>query len=300
MSVVTLTFIASEEEITSGVPKYITIESNIPSTIYYTLDGTTPTINSLIYIDTLLFDNVDSITLKAFGVDNLSQSGPILSETFSADQTRIDRTRNVGQEGFVIERDGTEPQYIAGYSADGYVYMNFEPEIVNMDKVHSEKGLSGLYPGTQVPVAFPDRTSDESEKYDLFVPFSTTEVAEFFNPYARFILIDTRKQNELNPILRPFGSLENVYKEFGGKRILNVADDACYVSGGFVRRFYNQATNTMVSFYYDHNEARWIKSIQTLPAGAPAMPNSVGIQSNAGQPLVYQWIYRGKGQGGLV
>ena len=41
--------------------------------------------------------------------------------------------------------------------------------------------------------------------------------------------------------------------------------DGTYISGGFVRTFYSAQRNTMVSYYFDHNELRTIKSIQSLP-----------------------------------
>jgi len=302
MSVVTLTFTSSDEQITSGIPRYLTIESNIPSTIYYTTDGTTPTTNSTIYVDTItLSDNQASVIVSAFGVDNLSDSGPILTQTFAANQTKIDRTRMVGQEGLNLYTDDTNPEYTVGYDANGNpaTFINFEPELIDMDTIHSEKGFGGEAEGTYVKISTPEPSATQSRKYDTFVPFSTTKVAEFFDPYARVIFIDNRETNDMNPVLRPWGSLENVYNEFGGKRVREVSDDASYISGGWVRRFYNAANNTMVSYYFDHNEARWIRNIQQLPVGAPAMPRSVGVAADAKRPLIFAWIYRGR-QSGIV
>jgi len=313
MSVVTLTFILSQAPDAFGTPQVVTIEANMPSTIYYTLDGTVPTQNSTIYVNPISLPiGAESTTLSAFGVDGAGNVGPILTQIFitpvqpQADQSRIDRTRLVGQEGFAIQRDGTNPEYVAGYGADGTAatYMNFEPDLIDMDKVHSEHGgegfegaWDGVALGTAVEIGKPD-AYEESERYNAFVPFSTTEVGEFFDPQAAFILIDTRKPNDLNPVLRGYMSLDNIYTEFGGKRLVgtaSVADDASYISGGYVKRFYNSDTNTMCTYFYDHNNCHWIKSVQPLPSGAPVMPrNGIGIANNAKIPLVFPWIYRGR------
>src|SRR5690348_15107371 len=99
MAVAVLTFITSEEEISSGIPKSVSIEANIPSTIYYTLDGTSPTIDSPIYTGPIDFPtNINSITLSAFGVDSMDEAGPILTQFFAPNTTRITVSRNVGLE----------------------------------------------------------------------------------------------------------------------------------------------------------------------------------------------------------
>jgi hypothetical protein len=89
--------------------------------------------------------------------------------------------------------------------------------------------------------------------------------------------------------LRPLGSLNNIYKEFGGKRLRESADDATYVSGGFVKRFYDAKNGIMVSYHFDHNESRWIKNIQTLPNNIPTIS---GYTTTT--PLVFRWLVRGR------
>ena len=339
---VTLTFILAAVEEPFNIPQTVTIEPSSPATIYFTINGTTPTQSSSVYINPIALPvGPETVTLSAFGIDNTQVAGPILTQVFvtpvqpAADQTRIDRARLVGQEGFVLQRDGTNPEYVTGYDANGNAatYMNFEPDLIYMDTIHSDRGgegseggYDGVAEGTKIYVGTPDAyegtdfkvydawegpdhqihhevSYEESERYNAFVPFSTTEEAAFFDPQAAFILIDTRKSNELNPILRGFMCLDNIYTEFGGKRLVStasVADDASYVSGGFVMRHYNRSNNTMCSYYYDHNNCHWIKNIQALPPGAPAMPqNGIGIANNAKFPLVFQWIYKGR-QSGLV
>jgi hypothetical protein len=291
MAITVLTFIASEEEISSGIPRSITIEANIPSTIYYTLDGTTPTINSPIYIEPIeIPTGINSIILSAFGVDNTDEMGSILTQFFAPDTTRITVSRNVGAEGFVIDRFNFGEDNSTGFDADGSQarFVDVDPSTLNI--IHSTRGFEGLTGGVAIEVNIPAPFETPSLLDDNFQPFSTPEQAELFNPYAKMILIDNRVDNDIQLMPRPYGSLNDVYREFGGKRIRSAASDACYISGGFVRRFYDAARNVMVSYYFDHNESRYVKNIQELPNNIP----NVYFSNMTGMPLIFRWIERGK------
>lgn len=294
MAVVTLTFTGSEEEISSGIPRTISISSNVPATIYFTTDGSTPTTSSPIYIEEFeLPTGQTSVTLSAFGVDSDDQVGPILTQVFAPDTSRISVSRNVNGEGYIVDAANTGNDVPDQYDADGAPARFIDIDIETMDVIRSSRGFEGIAEGTEVQVGVPDPSSTADTRDDNFTMFSTPEVGELFDPYAKLILIDTRKDNDLQPMLRPFGSLHDPYEEFGGKRIREPADDATYISGGFVRRFYDKKNNVMVSYYFDHNEARYVKNIQALPSNIKNT-NNIGIQSRASMPLVFEWIYRGR------
>ena len=291
MAVVTLTYTGSDEEIVSGIPRTMTIETNIPATIYFTLDGSTPTTNSPIYTDTFnMPDGQNSVTLSAFGVGGDGASGPILTQTFAPDISRIDIARVVGSEGFVLARADTGDNTPDGFLADGSTARFIDVDLETLDIIRDDRGYLGVAEGTEIEVNIPNPSTTSSKHDDPYVPHTTTEVAEFFDPDARVISIDNRLNNELNPILRPNGAIHDVYKEFGGKRIREPADDATYMSGGFVRRFYDARNNIMFSTYFDHNESRWIRNIQELPADTVVINSSNMYQ----QPIVFEWIYRGR------
>ncbi len=291
MSVVVLTFTASENEISSGIPETITIESNIPSTIYYTLDGTTPSLDSPIYTETIQVPTgINSITLSAFGVDNVDIPGPILTQFFAPDTTRITVSRLVG-EGIVVDRAEHGPDTSTGFDADNAPARFVDINIDDLDlDIQKSRGFEGLTDGTLVRVNIPEPQDTPYPFDDNFDPYSTPEQAELFNPFAKVIVIDNRKTNEINIIPRPWGSLSNIYREFNGKRVRNSVDDASYVSGGFVKRFYDAKNNVMVSYYFDHNENRYVKNIQALPTDIP----NINFSNQAGQPLVFKWIERGR------
>ena len=293
MTVVTLTFTSSITEIVSGIPETLDITSNIPSTIYYTMDGTTPTLGSPMYTSTInMPDNTNSVTISAFGVGSDDIAGTILTQIFAPDTTRITISRNVGAEGFVISRAGVGPNTEDGFDADGYVARFIDVDLETLDIIRKKAGRMGLGEGTAVEIGIPDPDDTASFVDDGFVARSTPLVGENFNPYAQLIVIDNRQDNDINLMLRPHGSLSNIYREAGGKRIRSPADDATYISGGFVRRFYSVENNIMVSYYFDHNEARYVKNIQELPSGIQGATN-FGVR-NGTQPLVFQWMERGR------
>lgn len=295
MTVVTLTFEGSEKEIVSGIPKFMTIESNVPATIYFTLDGSTPTTDSPIYIDTFeMPDNKNTVVLSAFGEDSDGNTSPILTQSFAPDISIVNVTRNVGLEGIVVDRAFDDTDNVYNYDADGNPasVTDFSVENLNLRLLRSEKGLYGLSDGVAVEVSVPDPESTQTYRDDGLVPFSTPEIGELFNPEARFILVDGRKDNDIHITVKPYGSLHNIYKEFGGKRLLEPAGDAAYISGGQVRRFYDKKNNVMVAYYFDHNEARWVKTINELPDSVPGIGASV-VQ----HPLIFPWIHPGKQTG---
>ena len=309
MSVIILTFIASAEEIAPGMPSLVTIESNIPSTIYYTIDGSTPTINSEIYIDPVQMPvYLSPMILQAFGVDSNNVAGTVLTQTFTNISIVPGGPKKPEINGVVIDRDWIGPYYLDGYSAGSEVggfapvnspeFVSVDPDLLTIEEVTGPKGFDGIEPGTKIEVGIPALTDiyEGREGADLdtqLISFVTTEKAAFFNPYARYIVNDTRKNNEIQLIMRPWGSFSDVYQEQGGQRIRQVGDDGCYISGGYVKTFYSARSNTMVSYYFDHNEARWIKNIQPLPKGIK-LPHAT---NSHGPPLVFPWIPRGRALG---
>lgn len=289
MTVITLTFARSGVEKVAGIPKHIEISSNVPATIYFTMDGSTPTTDSTIYVGKIdTPDNINSLTLSAFGVDYDGNQGPTLTKVFGPDLSAVTVSRYVGSEGFVIDWADLGPNTEDGFGSDGEAARFVDVDLDTLDIIRTDTGYMGLGEGTEIQVNVEDidGTTD-------FFQHSTPQIAENFDPYARVITIDLRLSNDLEPILRPYGSLSNVYVEEDGQRIREPADDATYVSGGFVKRFYSAENNVMVSYYFDHNECRYIKNIQPLPADLPG-PTSLGVRPGSTNPFVFPWIYRGR------
>jgi len=106
---------------------------------------------------------------------------------------------------------------------------------------------------------------------------------------ATVIVIDGRIDNEIDIINRPWGSIRNEARNFNGQMELR-GSDSTYISGGFVKALFDSRKNIMVYYYFDHNENRWVKSIQELPSG---VENVFGF-NQTGMPLVFRWLERGR------
>src|SRR5574338_1099468 len=82
MAVISITVTVSEEEVVAGIPRTVVLETNIPASIFYTLDGSTPTLFSTIYTGPIFLPTaLLSVTLKIFAT-NGSDSSPIVTETY--------------------------------------------------------------------------------------------------------------------------------------------------------------------------------------------------------------------------
>lgn len=290
MAVIVLSFIGSDDQISSGIPRTMSIESNIPTTIYFTTSGTEPTFDSPIYTGTFdMPDNVNSVILSAFGVDGDGNISSVLTQVFGPDVSLLNSSRMIGQEGFILDRYGQGEDTPVNYDADGNTARFIDVDLETLDVIKSETGANGIGEGTVVQVTIPSPSQTPSFLDDGLVVSSTPEIGELFNPYARTITIDNRKNNDILLTMRTYGCMRNIYGEFGAKDVRTSWEDRSYVSGGFLRRYYDARNNVMVSYYMDHNEPRHAKNIQTIPDG---IINSgyVGQRQSSGQPLVFKWV----------
>jgi hypothetical protein len=290
MATITLTFTASTEEIVSGVPRLVVISSDVPATIYYTIDGTDPTEDSAVYADAIDFpEGVGSVILSAFAIDSELNTSEIFTTTYATNIIRLERTHITGSEGKVVDRVTDDRDNAIGYDADGDEVAYTDEELYKLRPSYSSQGWQGIEAGTAISVGVPDPEDTPYPFDDDFDPYSTIESSQFFNPYAKVIVMDARQDNEVSILNRPWGSLRNVSREFGGKRLVDAAEDPTYISGGFVKSFYSVENNVMVSYYFDRNTYRYIKSIQEMPATASGIGNW-----NHSFPLVFRWIQRGR------
>lgn len=291
MAVITLTFTGSEEEITDGIPRYMTIESNAPSTIYYTTDGSIPSLDSTIYTEIFSMpEGRGTVVLSAFGVGSDGYAGSVLTQTFAADTTDITVARLVDLEGFILDRYSDQTNTVWGYDADGDDTSYYDVDTDDLDYTKSATGLYGLGDGTQIEVGIPDPADTAYPFDDNFQAISTNEKANMFNPYAKTVVIDNRNNPEVSILNRPWGSIRNMSRGDTWSSDELGSSDSTYISGGFVRRFYDSKNNIMVSYYMDHNTNRYVKGIQDLPSNIQNVAGFHTVQF----PLVFRWLSGGR------
>ena len=70
MASISLTITESPLQKVAGIPQTVTIEANVPATIFYTLDGTIPDTTSRVAIGPItLPTNENTVVLQAFATD---------------------------------------------------------------------------------------------------------------------------------------------------------------------------------------------------------------------------------------
>jgi hypothetical protein len=217
MTVISISIITSTDEVVAGVPRTISISTNISASIFYTLDGTDPTILSNIYISPLVIPNSTlSVTLKVFATNGVISS-PIIEEIYQTDMIEDARlshsttTQPIGAQTPPLYPFGTSPsqptgEYVNasgitvddpnlptlsnGFNADGYPsnFTNSPYDTENYSIVYSTTNAQGeTGPGIGT---LPAKVTIEN------IPAPPEESQQFtnmFNPRALVIFQDFSK-----------------------------------------------------------------------------------------------------------
>src|SRR5271166_3530256 len=85
MAVISVTVTQSEEQVVSGIPKTVSITTNIPATIFYTLDGSTPTLFSTMYTGPIFLPVSQLLVVLSILATNGTDSSPIVVEQYETD-----------------------------------------------------------------------------------------------------------------------------------------------------------------------------------------------------------------------
>lgn len=302
MSVFTITFDPSEEETVSGIPNTVAVETSDPATIYYTLDGTLPTLFTTVYTDPIkLPTNQNSVSLSVIayyldGYGNLVPSA-VLSNIYSTDWSEFaESSRFLHFEGVVYSYPGglDIPFY---YDASGEVLFSIdipEDDLFSSDVefLESDQDVDGnvLITEQDVGPASPDTMASSVGRSRA--RFSTPN-SEIFDPEAYVIQIDGRDgagDQVVQLINGPFMSLRDLKTSYGGVEFYNIQGEN-YISGDAAKPLVNREKGIIVFNYFDTNSGRFVKSIQKLaPATRPINGPPVVI------PMVFHWFLYGRQQ----
>lgn len=293
MAVISISIQESSEQIVSGIPRSISISTNIPSTIFYTLDGSDPTLFSDIYTNSIKLPT-DSlkVILKIYATNGVDNS-PIITETYFTNQlqnARLPRAAtdapaqstisnsypfgnsspppntqflNPGDAGLNVN-DPALPTTPTGYDGDGYEagFTNQPYTFENYDIVYSQTDFIGA------PIKMghlPSNVKVLSDPNPAYGNDTTDYADKFFDPRAFVTYHNVEQEDPGKPPLinRQSFTGEVSEKIRTGNNFFVCGLDAPPTTGSFVRSHYNPRNNTMTYYYYDSIANKWI--ISTVP-----------------------------------
>lgn len=322
MVVISVTITQSAEQVVAGIPKTVSISTNVPASIFYTLDGSVPTLFSTMYTGPV-FLPIDalSVTLSVLATNGMDSS-PIVTETFITNMAEGTNARlpHSGTDAQAQENIpdlypfGTPPiqpnapfqspadasitvdnpalpQIPSGFDGAGNPtgFTNETYDLTNYSIKYSTtdyQGKTGYGIGT-----LPATVKVESEPAP---PDTTQQESNMFDPRSFVIFQDASKENPNDPphINRMHFSLENPERARDGNHFYTSGLDAPPVSGSFVRSVFNPRTNTITYYYLDTWTNKWI--ISSMPYnpsnfGATNLAN-MAVSNRPGAGFVFEWI----------
>jgi len=295
MAVITITAIQQGPFFISGIPNNVILTTNVPATIFFTLDGTEPNLFSQIYLAPIDLPTTGTVRLRVLAVSGADTGR--LSVVYSTDSSELSAPRRLPADGgasVVVDAYGVDPVVLDGYKPDdiGEVIIpaRYADKLLKCYEIKcSRTGPDGYGPGTCVTLG--PVPAEQRELASAVDPEASSPNDDnvFFNPRSLYIVLDGRDgygDESVYPINRPWGSSVDVVKYLQGRELLGSSP---YISGSHLRTFYNPDKGIAVAYYLDMNEQRWIKSIQNYDP--TQVPQALGDRRQTGQPLVFRWVY---------
>jgi len=318
MALITITVTPSTDQLIEGIPKTVTITTDIASIIFYTLDGSEPSVDSEVYTAAIpIPTNQSSVTLKVFATNGTDNSD-IYSTIYSADLTGA-RTffakaeilnplikpgcGSVGDPPRVLysqpadnpqDAAGVIPVDFDGYGSDPSVYpvRQYDEPIPTYSFEYSEtnwKGEMGKDIGTLPAHATIVVTPPAPEQSNLN--------SALYDPRALVTFHDGTKPNaNEDTLFRPYFEGEYLQKSMYGTGLSTTAasDGNFGPTGSLLKYHYNPTENTITFYYYDNRCCRWVISKEKIKAALPvpsqANPLYNFISPSLGDRHVYRWM----------
>lgn len=313
MSVISILLQNSPLEKVSGIPLNLTISTNIPTTIFYTLDGTSASIDSELYIGpiTLPTDKANVVIniYATNGVDSTNISQKYQNTTFYKNRNAHDTIIGL-QPGKALDDlfpfGSNSPSQNLQYGNTGGITVNSFDDQTNLKDGYDGTATNTASDFTDKPLTdykfkYSDKTVDGKDigiipKVKIFVPPAPPETSntknKLFNPKSLVIIQDGRDETDIPILNRPFFSSEDINKVRDGSMYYTTGGEAS-PTGSFVRQYYNPRDQTITYYYFDSQALRWIISIEPYNPKPSQLINLNCIllpPSRSGAQFVYKWI----------
>jgi hypothetical protein len=292
MSGIVITFTPLGQELISGIPNQVKITTNQPSIIYYTLDGTLPTVFSPQYFEPIQMPtDSGSVTLSviAYFLDDHDSLVPsnIVSKTYQTDSSDIAANmRRLFAGVMYMYPGGLDIPYWYDYVGDVKISIDVPVEEFESSLKPSERNSDGSYR---------ENVEGGVTKYisqTVNSPYSTPSDLNLFDPKALHIVIDGRSENLDEVILSNSPHMWLVDPSKDLSKEFRKEADAHHRSTGLMKAYYDRQSEIIVFYYVDTLTGRSIKSIQKLPKITPLLTHNSVISN----PLTFQWFKWGRHQ----
>jgi hypothetical protein len=307
---ITLKIIQSADQVISGVPRFVSMEADVPCTIFYTLDGSDPTIYSMMYVSPINLSERSSVTVKAFA-SNGTETTDIITESFNKPIEDNTRKHHIGTANTVSQTVGqslfgsgnvTKTIYSQSQNIQVVVDDPSKPEISNGYSASGEPNNFTNLPLTSINYLLRESTTDANGRPIVGTspkvlrqpasppPQSSNMYDDFFDPRALVIYHDVSKEKPEDPphINRThFDSYDTVNNP---NTFYSVNLDSPNMTGSFIRSFYNPKTNQITSYFRDSATNKWIRSIAPYTPPESAGQLFVQVIGSGASKFVYQWV----------
>lgn len=295
MAVITVTAEGLGPELIAGIPLLVSLTTNLPATVYFTLDGSEPSTASAIYVQPIpMPTDRNSVRLRALAVSGLDRGTLDLTYAVDPGITAPPWRFPYDGAGVVVDAYGVPEVVVDGYGPGDDLVLDVpvrgsDEPLKDLELQYSVAGFDGIGPGTLISIGFPDPNVIARKRGAVDPePSSPNNDNVYFNPRSLYVTIDGRdgyQDQSVFIVNRPWAGTVNPETYLGGKQFYQPAP---YISGGRVRSFYNWDKGIMVTYYFDMNELRWVKSIQSLDTDRHPL---TGRRPSTGPPMVFQWVY---------
>lgn len=319
MVVISVSITQSEEQVVSGIPRTVTLTTNIPANIFYTLDGSVPTLFSAMYVDPITMPTDKLIVILNVFASNGTDVSPIISETYQTDMVsgdaRLPRSSvdvppgtnmpelypfgtnpiqpmgtylNPADSGVTVYNPAL-PATATAFDADGYqtAYTNQPYNLINYNIVYTTTNAEGET-GPNIGNLPKNKIQPEVPP-----PEETQLFSNMFDPRALVIFQNFADEDPDMPpqVNRQFFTLQNDSKVRDGNAYFSRAIDGPPPSGSLVRSHYNPRTNEITYYYFDSWNNRWIISTTPyVPNGTWDGNISTKFMGHGGSARVFEWI----------
>lgn len=330
MTVISITITQSSDQVVFGIPKTVSISTNIPSTVFYTLDGTAPTLFSSIYTGPIFLPfNQLLVTLSIYATDG-TNSSPVVVEQYQTDivdsNARLPHSATTAQAGYVVPDSypfGTPPyQPKQGYlnpadsgvtvndptlptipnAFDGfgnpttftnqpYDTTNYQIRYETKDAEGQQGNNIGNLPAT-VTLPYPSDVQLNTGPTSSQGPEQTNQFTTTFDPRAMVIFQDFSQEDPNDPpqINRQSFSLEDPERARDGTFYYNTGLDASAPASGTFIRSSYNARNNTITCYYRDS---W--SNKWIISTSPYQPNgtydgNLAQVASAFGGKVFEWL----------